>query len=78
MQGGEVDLLGGNELVVGVSADIVNVLDYERVAQRMLCEKDYLRASRSKIADDCFAYTTRAPLDNAQLSPCIHAMAPTM
>lgn len=71
MQGGEIDLLGGDEVVVGFCADVFDVVDNEGVAKGVLGEEDDLCAASCEGADCGFAYATGAALDGSDLGPAL-------
>ena len=62
MKRGEVDLLGGDELIVGLLADIVDVVDNERIAELVLGEKDYLCTTGGQPTHNCLSHPTGATL----------------
>jgi hypothetical protein len=55
-------LLGCDELVVGVSTHIVDVLNNERVTEGMLREQYDLCASRCEFSDNSFTNSAGATL----------------
>ena len=48
MEGGEVDLLGVDELVVGRGAQVIDVVDEKGIGGRETCQKDYACAPHCK------------------------------
>ena len=57
MQRLEIGLLGGDQVVFRLFAEVVDVLNEERIGEGMLGEEDDLGASRCEAADYCFAYS---------------------
>ena len=55
MQGGEIDLLGVDEFIGGVGAEVFDVFDQEGVRGGMVGEEEDLSAAGSKGASDCGA-----------------------
>jgi hypothetical protein len=49
-------MLGGYEFVVGLCAEVFDVVDEERVGERLSNEQDYLRTARGQPSDDFSAY----------------------
>lgn len=62
MQGGKVDLLGGDELVVRITPYVFDVVDDEGIAEGVLGKEEDLGAARCEGSNGCFAYTTGAAL----------------
>lgn len=62
VEGSEVDLLGGDELVVGLFSQVLNEFDDEGVGEGVLGEEDDLGAAGCEGADCCFTYAGGAAL----------------
>lgn len=62
MERGEVDLFGGDELVVRLFSEVLNEFDDEGVGEGMLGKEDDLGAAGCKGADCCFTYAGGAAL----------------
>lgn len=62
MEGSEVDLLGGDELVVGLFSQVLNEFDDEGVGEGVLGEEDDLGTAGCEGADCCFTYAGGAAL----------------
>jgi hypothetical protein len=62
VKGGEIDLLGSDEVVVGVVPDIFDVVDDEWVAEGVLGKEDDLCASGRECSHGCFTYAACAAL----------------
>lgn len=45
MERGQVDLFGGDELIIGIFAEVLDEIDDEGIGQGVLCQKDNLRSS---------------------------------
>lgn len=56
-------MFGGDEVVVGVVADVLDVVDDEGIAEGVLGEEDDLCASSCEGSDGGFSYTACAALD---------------
>jgi hypothetical protein len=66
-------MLGGYEFVVGLCAEVFDVVDEERVGERLSNEQDYLRTARGQPSDDFSAYACCSALTcvSDMLSYCI-------
>ena len=62
MERGEVDLLGGDELVAGALAQVFDVVDEERVGELVLGEQDELGAAGGEAGCDLGADARGAAL----------------
>lgn len=61
-------MLGGDEVVIGVSTDVLDVVDDEGVAEGVLRQKDDLAASSCEGAHGGFAYAGCAALGRSDLT----------
>lgn len=60
----EIDLFGRNEFVIRLVSHVFDVVDDERVVQRVLRKEDDLCAAGREGSDCSFAYTRCAALEN--------------
>lgn len=58
----EIDVLGGDELVVGLGAQVFNVIDKKGVGEWLLDEENNLCATRGKAFDYFSAYASCSSL----------------
>ena len=62
MQGRQIDLLGGDELVLCVAAEVLDEVHEKRVVQGVLSEEDDVGALGREVTDDGLAYAARTTL----------------
>lgn len=66
VEGGEIDLFGGDEVVVGLVTDVFNVFHKKRVTERVLGEQDNLGAALGESAYNRLADSARPSLHHAR------------
>lgn len=64
MERGKINLLGGDELIIGIGTNVLDVVDDEGIGESVLCEEDDLGAAGCEGSNGCFTYAAGTALAN--------------